>query len=65
MRNVSYSTPDEAVRIALENLDHMLADELDDETLAAIEQSEAQIDSGQVRSLEEVRAEFRAKSTCK
>jgi predicted transcriptional regulator len=66
MRKGSYSTPEETVRAALETLDQVESyDEIDDATLAAIEEGLAQVDSGEVRPLEEVRAEFRAKGLCK
>jgi Arc/MetJ-type ribon-helix-helix transcriptional regulator len=61
MRKGSYSTPDEAVRIALETLEQMEAEGLDDKTLAAIERSEAQIDRGESRDWEDVKRELGTK----
>jgi Arc/MetJ-type ribon-helix-helix transcriptional regulator len=61
MQNGNYSTPDEAVRIALENLDSVRLEHLDAETLKAIEQSEAQIDRGEYRDWEDVKEELRDK----
>jgi antitoxin ParD1/3/4 len=52
-----YPTADDVVRAALELLDQQ--DELDEETLAAIDRSEVQIERGEYRDWKEVSAELR------
>ena len=66
MKKGAYLNADDAVREALERLDQDDADELeskplDEQTLAAIDRSEAQIARGEFRDWEEVKAELRAK----
>jgi Arc/MetJ-type ribon-helix-helix transcriptional regulator len=62
MTRGGYSSPDELVRDALNLLDHVEDEEqLDEETLAAIDQAEEEIDRGECRDWEEVKAELRAK----
>ena len=68
MKKGGYSTPDEVMRIALEQWDRQEADpdaELDDEGLAAIEEGLAQAERGECQPLEDVRAAFRANGLCK
>lgn len=68
MKKGGYSTPDEVMRVALEKWEIEDAgpdEELDDEALAAIEEGLAQAERGECRTLEDVRAEFRAKGLSK
>lgn len=68
MKKGGYSTPDEVMRVALEKWDIEDAgpdEELDDEALAAIEEGLGQAERGECRTLEDVRAEFRAKGLSK
>jgi Arc/MetJ-type ribon-helix-helix transcriptional regulator len=59
MHQFGYSTPDEAIRIALELMDQPM--EADAETLAAIQEGEAQLDRGEGRPWEDVKAELKAR----
>ena len=61
MQQGQYSTPDDALQDALRTLRDIEAHELDDETLAAIEEGLAQANRGEVRPWEDVREELRAK----
>ncbi len=64
MKQGGFQTPDAIVRIALETLDQIegeALEDLDDETQAAIERAEAQSARGEGRPWEEVKAELRAK----
>jgi Arc/MetJ-type ribon-helix-helix transcriptional regulator len=61
MQKSGYSNPDDAVRFALQSLDQVEADELDDQTLADIEQGLAEADRGETRPWEQVREELRAR----
>jgi Arc/MetJ-type ribon-helix-helix transcriptional regulator len=61
MQQGQYSTPDDALQDALRTLRDIEAHELDDETLAAIEDGLAQANRGEVRPWEDVREELRAK----
>ena len=64
MRKHGYSSPDYAVRVALEKLDQKEGEwieDLDPETQAAIEEGLAQADRGEGRPWEEVREEIRAR----
>jgi predicted transcriptional regulator len=68
MKKGGYSSPDEVMRIALEQWDRQDADpdeDLDEKGLAAIEEGLAQAERGECRTLDDVRAEFRAKGLCK
>jgi antitoxin ParD1/3/4 len=56
-----YRSPDDVLEEALIRMMEEEALELDDETLDAIDESEAQIDRGEYRSWKEVSAELRAK----
>jgi Arc/MetJ-type ribon-helix-helix transcriptional regulator len=61
MKRHGYSTPDEAVRSALENLDQEKGEyleDLDPATQAAIAEGLAQADRGEGRPWEEVREEL-------
>ena len=59
MKTGDYATADEALRVALETLNQLETEELDDETLAAIEEGLAQADRGEGRPWEQVRQELR------
>ena len=64
MRRDGCVDPDRAVRTALERLDELDAapcDGLDAETIAAINEGDAQLDRGAGRPWEELRAELSAK----
>jgi Arc/MetJ-type ribon-helix-helix transcriptional regulator len=61
MRRGGYPTPDDAVRAALQSANDAETEELDDQTMAAIEEGLAQAKRGQVRPWEDVREEFRAR----
>jgi Arc/MetJ-type ribon-helix-helix transcriptional regulator len=61
MRKGGYTSPDDLVRIALEVLDQVERDQFDEETLAAIDRAEDQIERGACRDWDEVKAELRAK----
>jgi Arc/MetJ-type ribon-helix-helix transcriptional regulator len=65
MRLGGYSSADDLVRVALNVLDQVEIGELDEDTLDAIDRAEDQIERGEYRPLEDVRAEFRAKSSGK
>ncbi|HEX4797411.1 MAG TPA: hypothetical protein VH370_26690 [Humisphaera sp.] len=56
-----YKSADELVRVAIETLDQMQTQEIDPDTLDAIEEAEAQYARGEGRPWEEVREELRAK----
>jgi putative addiction module CopG family antidote len=64
MRKGRYSSADDARRAALQTLDEVegdLLEDLDAETQAALERAEAQANRGEGRPWEEVREELRAK----
>ena len=64
MKAHGFSTPDDAVRIALETLQQMQGEDIEDldpETQAALERSFSQLERGEGRPWEEVREEWRAK----
>lgn len=61
MRKGGYTSPDDLVRVALEVLDQVEPDELDEETLDAIDRAEDQLECGEGRDWDEVEAELRAK----
>jgi len=64
MKKYGYSTPDEAVRFALEKLDQEEGDEIEDldpATQAAIAEGLAQAERGEGRPWEQVRDELRAR----
>jgi Arc/MetJ-type ribon-helix-helix transcriptional regulator len=61
MRKGGYRSPDDLVRVALEVLDQVEPDQLDEQTLAAIDRAEDQIERGECRDWDEVKAELRAK----
>ena len=61
MKKTGLSSPDEALRVALQTLDELEDEDLDDETLAAIEEGLAQANRGEGRPWEELREELRAK----
>ena len=64
LKKSGYTDPDALVRFALENLEQLdggYIEDLDEETQASIERGIAELDRGESRSLEEVKAEFKAK----
>ncbi|MDB5321186.1 MAG: hypothetical protein JWN40_2817 [Phycisphaerales bacterium] len=61
MRKGGYTSPDDLVRVALDVLDQVEPAGLDKETLAAIDRAEDQIERGEYRDWEDVKAELRAK----
>ena len=64
MKKGGYADPDAVVRFALETLEEMEGEsieELDEETQAALARAVAQSDRGEGRPWEEVRAELRAR----
>ena len=61
MQRGDYSNPDAAIRAALRSLDERDVEPLDEETMAAIEEAEAQFDRGEGRAWEEVVSELRAR----
>ena len=63
LRQGGYKSADELVRVAIETLDQMQTQEVDSETLDAIEEAEAQYARGEGRPWETVREELRAKSS--
>lgn len=61
MRRNGFTTAEEAIRFALEQMDQPVYGENDPETLAAIEEGEAQLERGEGRPWEEVRRELSKK----
>jgi Arc/MetJ-type ribon-helix-helix transcriptional regulator len=61
LRKGGYNSADDLVRVALELLDQVEPEALDDETLAAIDRAEDQIERGAYRAWDDVKAELRAK----
>jgi Arc/MetJ-type ribon-helix-helix transcriptional regulator len=64
MRKHGYASPDDAVRVALEKLDQEpieYLEDLDPQTLRAIEEGLAQAERGEGRPWEEVREEIKAR----
>lgn len=61
MKKTGSSSPDEALRVALQTLEELEAEDLDNDTLAAIDEGLAQANRGEGRPWEEVREELRAK----
>jgi Arc/MetJ-type ribon-helix-helix transcriptional regulator len=64
MKQGGFESPDMVVRVALETLDQIEGEalqDLDEETQAALVEAEAQADRGEVRPWEELKAELRAK----
>ena len=64
MKDTGVSTPDDLVRIALQSLDQLHGErieDLDPGTQAAIKRGLAQADQGEVRPWEDVREELRAR----
>jgi Arc/MetJ-type ribon-helix-helix transcriptional regulator len=59
MKDGDYTSPDEAIRIALQSLDGEDVEDLDPETQAAIERALAQADRGEGLPLDEAMAKFR------
>lgn len=58
MHKGGYSDPDQAVRVALETLDQLDSEDLDDRALAEIEEGLAEADRGDTRPWEQVRSEL-------
>jgi len=64
MRTGRFTSPDDVVRVALQTLVQVQGEDYDDldlETRAAIEESEAQCQRGEARPWEEVRNEVRSR----
>jgi Arc/MetJ-type ribon-helix-helix transcriptional regulator len=61
MQRGGYASPDELVREALNVLDRVAEQGLDEETLDAIDESDEQIERGEYRDWDEVKAELSAK----
>ena len=61
MRRHGFATVEEAIRFAFEQIDQPAYGESDPETLAAIERGEAQLERGEGRPWEEVKAELSKK----
>ena len=61
MRKGGFPTPDDAIRAALQISEATTQLDLDDETSAALEEGEAQIDRGECRPWEQVRDEIRTR----
>lgn len=61
MRRNGFTTAEEAIRFALEQMDQPVYGENDPETLAAIEEGEAQLERGEGCPWEEVRRELSKK----
>jgi hypothetical protein len=61
MTRDGYPTPDDVVLAALESLDERGGEELDPETLAALDRADLEIQQGRVRDFKEVAAELRKK----
>jgi putative addiction module CopG family antidote len=64
VRAGQYATAEDVVREAIARLrsdEELAAEELDDETLAALAESDAQYERGEVRDWKDVSAELRAK----
>ncbi|HSU66910.1 MAG TPA: hypothetical protein VLJ39_08570 [Tepidisphaeraceae bacterium] len=61
MQRGGYPSLDALLHAALVALDEIESEPLDEETLAVLEQREAEIERGEYRDWEEVKAELRAK----
>jgi hypothetical protein len=61
MKKTGITSPDEALRVALQTLAELDDEDLDDETVAAIEEGLAQARRGEGRPWEIVREELRAR----
>jgi len=61
LKSGKYDSPNAVVHAALEALDQVEADALDEETLAAIDRAEDQIERGEVHDWKDVRERVRAK----
>jgi len=61
MTRGGYPTADDVVLAALESLDERSEVQLDEETVRAIEEGEAQLERGEGRPWDEVREELKAK----
>lgn len=61
MRLGGYSSPDDLVRDAIDVLAQVGGEELDEETLASIRRGEEQVQRGEYRDWEQVKAEIRSK----
>ncbi len=61
LKSGQYTSPDEVLRAALNALNEISPGELDEATLDAIDESEDQIEHGQVEDWEDVRARISAK----
>ncbi len=61
MKKAGFASADDALRFALQTLEQLEAEDLDDDTLAAIEEGLSQANRGEGKPWEIVRAELRAK----
>lgn len=61
MKSGEYASPDEALRAALKTMEQLDAEELDDDTVNAIEEGLAQANRGEGRPWEHVREELRSR----
>jgi Arc/MetJ-type ribon-helix-helix transcriptional regulator len=61
MKKGGYGSPDEAVRKALEMMDQLDAEDIDDETFAAIEKGISQANRDEGQPWEQVREELRSR----
>jgi hypothetical protein len=61
MRRFGLATPEELIRVALEQMDQPAFGDDDPETMAAIEEGEAQLDRGEGRPWDQFRAELSKK----
>jgi Arc/MetJ-type ribon-helix-helix transcriptional regulator len=61
MKRGGYPTVDDLVQAALQALDELEGEELDEETLDSIDRADEQIARGEYRDWEDVKAELRAK----
>jgi len=61
MKEGDYASPDEIIRVALETLEGEAIEDLDRQTLAAIERAEAQAERGAGMPIDQALAELRRK----
>jgi Arc/MetJ-type ribon-helix-helix transcriptional regulator len=61
MKEGDYASPDDIIRVALETLEGEAIEDLDPQTLEAIDRAEAQAERGEGISIDQARAELRRK----
>ncbi len=61
MKAGDYTSPDEVIRIALESLEADTFEDLDDDTRAAIERGDAQVERGEGIPLDDAIAKLKQK----